>query len=150
MPILWWLDHTEFGTDLAHLLHISIGHVGWKRRDAVAHTGSKETVHLGAVDPGKEVGVGGCIRRTVGRRTDDVFVHSTHHRHRLIGVGSGSERGDPEERPRALKAPQRIGPVRGVLGHSCECRRMQGLKQQCSEPPDQHGDVAVDRPHRRC
>ena len=72
--VLWGVDHAERYADLADLGDIGVGDSFWKRCCAVALSGSKETVGLGAVDPHEQVGIEGGVLATVASGAVDPGV----------------------------------------------------------------------------
>ena len=94
---------TERSANLADLGHIAVGEVVGDRAGAVALPSAKETVGLGAVHPGQEMGIEGRVGASIGGGSLHTGVDRSHGRNDLVGFSDGTERGGAEECP---------GPVR--------------------------------------
>lgn len=123
-------------------VEVVVGRV--QRVGSVPFVGAQEAVRLGGVNPGEQVWVGRVVRHSLGGRPADAVVDAADVVDGSLGVLRGAVGRHGQEGAGALEAAPRVAAVSGVPGHRRHGEWVQGLQEECADPADEHGGVAVD------
>jgi hypothetical protein len=128
---------------------VGIGPVAAEPRGQVVADGllgPEEGVGEGQVHPAEQGGVGGGVGTAVVGGAADPPVHAPDPRRLPLGEFRGAEgaHGEPARGPG--EAGPGVAAVGGVPRHPGHRQRVRALPQECRDPADEGGEVAVDSP----